>query len=181
MKIDLHCHTKATKKGDSTKRNVTAANFKAKVNEVSVKIIGITNHNVFDFKQYSEFCEEVKTDFMVWPGIELDVIGKNEEQGHVVIVSNPSIVDEFNHCTKELIGDATPDDFTCTLDELISFINRIDCIVMPHFLKPKSLDEVSILYIREKMNNNYRLLYEPSNFRSLGILINHNYSLGQIS
>ena len=32
MKIDLHCHTKATKSGDSSKRNISATEFKNKVN-----------------------------------------------------------------------------------------------------------------------------------------------------
>lgn len=73
MKIDLHCHTKATKTGDSPKRNIELGMFKEKVNGVGIKIIGITNHNIFDFDQYNSFIKEVKNDFMIWPGVELDV------------------------------------------------------------------------------------------------------------
>ena len=39
MRIDLHCHTKATKTGDSPKRNIESDKFKEKVNGVGVEII----------------------------------------------------------------------------------------------------------------------------------------------
>lgn len=173
MRIDLHCHTKATKTGDSEKRNIDAINFKNKVNSADVKIVGIANHNVFDKYQYEEFLSEVNNDFMIWPGIELDVEGLARERGHVVIISNPSNVELFKEKVDEMIGTTTPDIFKCSLDDLIEFVNSIDCIVMPHYYKPKSLKEESIMYIKENMTEKYKFLYEPSNFRSLGILINH--------
>lgn len=173
MKIDLHCHTKATKKGDSKKRNIDAINFKNKVNSAGVKMVGIANHNVFDKLQYDEFITEVKNDFMIWPGIELDVEGLDKEQGHVVIISNPSSVNLFKEKVDEILGNTPADAFNCSIDNLIKLVNSIDCIVMPHYYKPKSLNEKSIIYIRNKISEKYRLLYEPANFRSLGILINH--------
>lgn len=175
MKIDLHCHTKATKTGDSPKRNIEPSMFKEKVNGVGVKIIGITNHNKFDIDQYNSFIKEVNNDFMIWPGVELDVQGCKGEFGHVLIVCNPETISDFNQLIKDFIGDKSCDEFYCNLDSLIELINKLDCIVMPHFYKPKSLNEESISYIKEKMHESYRLLYEPSNYRSLGILINHNY------
>lgn len=175
MRIDLHCHTKATKTGDSPKRNIESDKFKEKVNGVGVEIIGITNHNEFDYEQYLKFIEEVDNDFMIWPGVELDVKGIKNEDGHVLIVSNPDNASNFNEVVKEFIGDKSCDDFYCTLDSLIGLISKLDCIVMPHFFKPKSLCEESIAYLKENIQEPYRLLYEPSNYRSLGILINHKY------
>lgn len=175
MRIDLHCHTKATKTGDSPKRNIESDKFKEKVNGVGVEIIGITNHNEFDYEQYLKFIEEVDNEFMIWPGVELDVKGIKNEDGHVLIVSNPDNASNFNEVVKEFIGDKSCDDFYCTLDSLIGLISKLDCIVMPHFFKPKSLCEESIAYLKENIQEPYRLLYEPSNYRSLGILINHNY------
>ncbi len=174
MKIDLHCHTKATKKGDSINRNVTATVFKNKVNSVDVKIVGITNHNNFDINQYYDFVKEVNGEFMIFPGIELDVIGINSEKGHVLIVSNPILVKKFDSLTSNLINGKDCNEFACTLNELLELANSIDCIVMPHFYKPKALDEDSINYLKENLNKKYMLLYEPSNYKSLGILINHN-------
>lgn len=174
MKIDLHCHTKATKSGDSIKRNILPVEFHKKVNSVDVKIIGVTNHNYFDLEQYNEFLKVVKNDFMVWPGIEMDVIGVNDEHGHVIVVSNPKKVENFDTRVKKILNGKTPDEFNCGIDELLEFIDGLDCIVMPHYFKPKSLDEESIIKIKNNMRDTYRLLYEPANYRSLGILINHN-------
>lgn len=174
MKIDLHCHTKAVKKGDSPSRTVSAVDFKDKVNSACVKIVGITNHNCFDIMQYKEFLSIVDKDFMIWPGIELDVKGIKSDDGHVVIVSNPACVDNFKKAIDVLINDSSPDDFSCSIDQLLDFANSIDCLVIPHFFKPKSLSNESIEMIRKGLSNNYRLLYEPANFRSLGILINHS-------
>ena len=52
MKIDLHCHTKAIKKGDGRGRNVTPELFKSKIENADIKIVAITNHNAFDLEQY---------------------------------------------------------------------------------------------------------------------------------
>lgn len=39
MKIDLHCHTKAIKKGDGPGRNVTPELFKSKIEDADIKIV----------------------------------------------------------------------------------------------------------------------------------------------
>lgn len=174
MKIDLHCHTKATKSGDSLKRNISSTEFKNKVNSVDVKIIGITNHNYFDYKQYQEFVDIVNDEFMIWPGVELDVKGIVNDRGHVLIVVNPNNVVDFNAKLSDLLGDKSCDEFECDIETLSCFANSLDCLIMPHYYKPKSLDEESINYLKNKLRESYRLLYEPSNYRSLGILINHN-------
>lgn len=174
MKIDLHCHTKAVKKGDSPNRTISAEDFKDKVNSVGVKIVGITNHNCFDINQYEEFLSIVNDDFMIWPGIELDVKGIKNEDGHVIVVSNPVDVSDFKTAVASLLNGSSPDDFSCSISRLLDFANSIDCLVIPHFFKPKSLNDESIEFIRNGLSNNYRLLYEPANFRSLGILINHS-------
>lgn len=174
MKIDLHCHTKATKSGDSPKRNIIASEFKNKINSVDVKIVGITNHNYFDFDQYNEFVNEVNDEFMIWPGVELDVKGIKDDKGHVLVVVNPSTVNDFNDKLNQLLDNKSCDEFECDIEKLLSFANSLDCIIMPHYYKPKSLDEDSINIIKENLTDSFRLLYEPSNYRSLGILINHN-------
>lgn len=39
MKIDLHCHTKAIKKGDGSGRNVSPELFKSKIEDADIKIV----------------------------------------------------------------------------------------------------------------------------------------------
>ena len=95
MKIDLHCHTKKAKKGDPDTREVDAKTFRESVLSAGVKIVAITNHNVFDIEQYHSFVSIASDDFQVWPGIELDVQGEIHN-GHVIIVNNPKTVEVFD-------------------------------------------------------------------------------------
>ena len=45
MKIDVHVHTKKTKKGDATTREVDARRFHEIISSTDVKIVAITNHS----------------------------------------------------------------------------------------------------------------------------------------
>lgn len=173
MKIDLHCHTKATKKGDSPKRNITPDKLKTIINSNGVKIIGITNHNEFDYEQYKLFVEEIKEDFLIWPGVELDVKGISKN-GHVIIINNPDTVDKFAEELKKIISTTKPDNFLCELSDLIELVNKLDCLVIAHYWKPKSLDEDSINYINDHINEKSRFFWEPSQYKSMSILINHD-------
>ena len=68
MKIDVHVHTKKCKSGDSENRNISLTRFDEIIRLTDVKILAITNHNHFDFKQYQEFREGVQDICQVWPG-----------------------------------------------------------------------------------------------------------------
>ena len=175
MKIDLHCHTKKTKKGDGDTRNVDEKRFREAVLSAGVKIVAITNHNIFDVGQYNSFVAIAGSDFQVWPGIELDVNGETHN-GHVIIVNNPRTVNNFDKKIKELIGNKTPDEVLINIDDLIRLFADLDAIILPHYYKPKSLDENSIQKIKESISDKSRFFYEPSNYRSMGILINHDQS-----
>ena len=67
MKIDLHCHTKAIKKGDGSGRNVTPELFKEKIETADIKIIAITNHNAFDLNQYKPLVKDLANDLKKSP------------------------------------------------------------------------------------------------------------------
>lgn len=76
MKVDLHCHTLKVKSGDAVTRNVSVDVFAQKIMDADVKIVAITNHNTFDLAQYIKFRDAVKQYCQVWPGVELDKIGR---------------------------------------------------------------------------------------------------------
>lgn len=182
MKIDLHCHTMKTKSGDAPTRDIDASSFKSILNNSNVKIAAITNHNVFNYNQYKEFVEEVKNDFQIWPGIELDVLSNstnkngNRKTGHVIIISNPEYVEEFNDEVNRIIGNVKADEVEISIEELLNFFSNLsDAIILPHYCKPHALDKESIDSILNGINEKYRFFYEPSNYRSLGILNNHNF------
>jgi len=175
MRIDFHCHTKAVKSGENKTRNINATDFKEAIKDARVKMVAITNHNSFDKNQFDEFYKEVNNDFILLPGIELDTIGIKNEKGHIVIVYDDKDLNTFDNKVSKLLEGTNPDTFTIDIEKLIEFINNINCIVLAHYFKPDALDIESINYIKEKITDNFRLFYEPSNYRTLGIMINHNF------
>lgn len=175
MKIDFHCHTKAVKPGEKKTRNINAKEFKENIKSAGVKIVAITNHNIFDKKQFDEFYAEVNNEFILLPGIEVDVTGIKNERGHVVIVYDDKDVENFYIKVLELLKNFSTDTSAIEMEELISFINELDCVVLVHYYKADALCEESIEYMKINMKNNFRLFYEPSNYRTLGIMINHKF------
>ena len=175
MKIDFHCHTKAVKSGEKQTRNITAHKFKEAIKNAGVKMVAITNHNTFDRQQFDEFKKEIADEFILLPGIELDVIGLNGKNGHVVLVYDDTDLDNFYSRIELLLRNSTPNTFTISIEDIVKFINEINCIVLAHYYKPDALDIESINYLKENIKDNYRFFYEPSNYRTLGILINHNF------
>ena len=76
MKIDIHAHTKKCKSGDAPTREISPEDFCETILSTEVRIIAITNHNVFDLDQYKEIETRLSEDVQVWPGIELDILDK---------------------------------------------------------------------------------------------------------
>ncbi len=175
MRIDFHCHTKAVKNGEKETRNITVTDFKKAVKNANVRMVAITNHNIFDKIQYDEFKVEVNDEFILLPGIELDVIGEHKERGHVVIVYDDKDLDAFTTKINNILGTSTPVTYTINIDDLIDFLNSLNCVVLAHYYKPDSLSLDSINKIRDSINDNFRFFYEPSNYRTLGIMINHQF------
>lgn len=174
MKIDLHVHTKKCKSGDSNKRNVTSALFKEKVALSGVSVIGITNHNHFDLEQYNSLKEEVKEFCDVWPGVEFDVKQKDSNVGHVIVIVNPKYAQDFNNKVENIVGNVSCDNFVLSIDLLTSSFNSFDPIFIPHYFKPKSLGRQDMELLESKVYLKTRLIKEPSNIVSIGVLNSYN-------
>ena len=126
MKIDLHCHTRKTKQGDGKGRNVTSEQFKEKIELADVKIVAITNHNMFDYDQYIELRDVVAGICQVWPGVEIDIDGENKY--HLIVVSKPDEASIFSDCCKKLFSGTTPDTCLLELKNVYSVFENIDAI-----------------------------------------------------
>lgn len=175
MKIDLHCHTKKTKMGDKETRNVTTEKFVEVLSENQVGFVAITNHNLFDVKQYEEFKEKGKNETIdVWPGIELDVI-VNKEEGHMLIICNPECYRNFDSAMANLIGTKSPDDFSIDFDQLLFNIKDLDVMIIAHsFMKSHGFSEKATEFIRDKIQETIPFLLEPSSLKSVGIMYANN-------
>ena len=170
MKIDFHCHTKKTKSDEADSRNLTPELFKEKIILSGVKIVAITNHNLFDIEQYYKLKETVKEYCQVWPGIELDVIGKSQTVGHLILISNPADVEEFSDKMNEILKEYTPDSFNIKIDELYQKVKSLNLIYVVHCFKKKELPLSDIEEFEKIMDNPKRLFKEPSSLTSITVL-----------
>lgn len=181
MKIDLHCHTRKTKQGDAKTRNVDKDLFERKVLEADVRIVAITNHNLFDCEQFFEFQKTVKEYCKLWPGIELDIscskVGEKLKRGHLIVVANPINVIKFSKATSELIGNVKPDDFLIDIKNVFDALNDCDCFYIPHYHKKPGFSDEDVAELRNLLKDKSRLFTETSDYRSLGVFSNFDYSM----
>lgn len=171
MKIDLHCHTRKIKLGDSTGREVGKDLFLTKVKDANVELLAITNHNYFDYHQYLEF--KSNDDVIIWPGIELDVVG-NSSKGHCLIIVNPDDVDKFDNISKLNFNNQNADNFEISIENLTDLIKPLDYIMIAHYGKKPYLNDEDIKMLSSSITNDLGLFLEPSNLKSAGIMISHN-------
>ena len=85
-KVDLHIHTVATVSDHYFEFSMDTLQSYVECKELDA--IAVTNHNLFDRKQYEEICEKISVP--VFPGIEIDV-----EQGHLLLITSPDDLDDF--------------------------------------------------------------------------------------
>ena len=174
MKIDLHCHTKEIKKGDSG-RNIDVTTFVQKLQAAGVCIVAITNHNSFDIDQYHEFVKAAGSSIMIWPGVELDVHGQNGNKdsfGHITIVVDPEYASDFAEiialrCTGDL------EKFTMGIEDVIPMMGSIPrFFVACHHMKNPALSDDDIGYLERNIPDYSVVVREPSSSRRAGMIVN---------
>jgi energy-coupling factor transporter ATP-binding protein EcfA2 len=180
MKIDLHCHTKAIKKGDGAGRNVTPELFQSKTENADVKIVAITNHNSFDIKQYNDLVEVVRGKCLIWPGVELDVLEPGSKRWHLIVVVNPNEVEEFSTSVATLFNGANIEECTRNLDEICAAFKSLDAIYIAHFHKKPVMPEEDGIKLESLIGEKYRVFKETSNEKSMSVFANfrHNVLVG---
>lgn len=176
MLIDLHCHTKKIKTGDAKTRNVDVSTFSEKIQKANVEIVAITNHNHFDYEQYKELKNSVKDYCKVWPGIEIDIDGR-EKRGHLIVIANPNNVKEFDKVVCKMVGSEDPDNCIFKLKEVYEELDKCDVIYIPHFHKEPKICEDDIEELNDLLKDKSRLFKETSDYRSLGVFANYDYSV----
>jgi ABC-type lipoprotein export system ATPase subunit len=176
MKIDIHTHTKKIKQGDSEHRNIDVDRFAEIIKETDVKVLAITNHNHFDYKQYTDFKISVDGICQIWPGVEFDIL-EEERRAHLITIVNPKNAEAFGKKVSEVIGSTSPDIFTISIDDVVNKFTEFDSIFIVHYhsKKPNLIDQ-DIDKLLKKVSNKKRILKEASNSISAGIYINHGHN-----
>lgn len=176
MKIDIHTHTKKVKQGDSDNRNVDVSKFSDIINKSDVKILAITNHNHFDYEQYSQFKTSVDGTCQIWPGVEFDIL-EDGRRAHLIAIVNPRNAEAFGKKVSEVIGSTSPDSFTISIDDVVSKFNDFDTIFIAHYHSKKPyLTDKDVDKLISLVSNPKRVLKEASNSISAGIYINHGHN-----
>lgn len=175
MKVDLHCHTKATK-NDGPGRNVTPELFAEKIALADVEVVAITNHNHFDLEQFNQLSKAAAST-QVWPGAELDIQGQFGKW-HMLVIGNPGKAVAFAESIKKLVGDKAPKDCLWKFDQIWSEFAASDVLFVSHCHDKKpgiTLQEIE--QIRQITNNDWRLYFEPKSLATLGIWSAHGYPM----
>lgn len=133
MKIDLHCHTKKCKQGDSPNRNIDPEGFKSAIEGANVDIVAITNHNIFDLKQFNRFGKALGKTERLWPGVELDVHGSREKSHwHMLVITSPLKKEQFDSALKQLLGNTSPDKVLVNVKDVFDCFRDIGVIFISH-------------------------------------------------
>lgn len=181
MKIDLHCHTKKCKQGDSPKRSVQPGNFRKAIEDAQVDIVAITNHNTFDLNQFNLFNDEVGKEVQLWPGVELDVRGSREKSHwHMLVITSPSKRDEFNEALQELVGDTPVDEVLIRVDSVFKYFHDIGAIFISHAHDKSphiTQDDINEMEGLIGKADRWRLFYEPRSLVTVGIWTNHGFNM----
>ena len=131
-KIDLHIHTIKTISDKDFDFDIEK--LKEYIAVAKLDAIAITNHNLFNKKQYDEIKEKVG--IKVFPGVEVDL-----ENGHILIISDEGREDELENMCNQLVGHIIQQNDTLTYDVFKKiFSNLSDYLVIPHYKKDPVID-----------------------------------------
>jgi predicted ATPase len=176
MKIDIHAHTKKVKTGDAETRNITASRFNDIIRNTDVKILAITNHNLFDKTQFQEISSLVSDVCQIWPGIELDILEAGR-RAHLLVIANPKNVEVFDYRCKEILNDINPNTFNTSIEQVVQKFDDIDCIYIAHYyVKTPNFSDEDIELLTSSVSNPKRIIKEATNSLSVGIYISHGHN-----
>lgn len=176
MKIDIHTHTKKCKSGDAPTRAISPEDFCEAVLSTEVRIVAITNHNVFDLAQYTEISVSLKDEVQVWPGIELDVFEEGS-RGHLLVIVSPIMARNFSEAVEEFTKSSSPDSFSATIDEILKKFDSFKPLYVVHYIQKKpNLSDAALEKLLIGTKYPSRVIKEVTNSISAGIFISHGHA-----
>lgn len=137
-KIDFHTHTISTISDYSFDFDISKV--KEYVNKLKIDALAITNHNIFDLKQYYEIRNSLT--IPVFPGIEI-----NLENGHLLLITDKDDfeVSNFNEKCKHVSALIKSSTDTLTLTQFKTiFLELNKYILIPHYDKSPQIKNATI-------------------------------------
>lgn len=173
MKIDIHTHTRKCKSGDAQTREVSPENFCDAILSTEVRVVAITNHNVFDLSQFQAIQACIGADAQVWPGVELDVYD-DHTKGHLLVIVSPQLATQFADAVTALTEGHTPDSFKVTIPHVLATFDAMEPLYVAHYKQKRpSVSDDMLAVLEAGTRNKWSILKEVSNAISAGIHISH--------
>jgi predicted ATPase len=176
VKIDIHTHTRMCKSGDAATREISAEDFCSSILSTEVRVVAITNHNLFDLAQFEDIRTRIGTDAHVWPGVELDV-HDGKTRGHLLVITSPALAAQFSAAVIELTDGHTPDSFKVSIPEVLAKFDAMEPLYVAHYKQKRpSVSDDMLAVLESGARNKWSILKEVSNAISAGIHICHGQS-----
>jgi len=176
MKIDIHTHTKKCKSGDAPTREISPEDFCKAILSTEVRIIAITNHNVFDLDQYTAIETSLGEEAQVWPGIELDILEMGS-RGHLLVIVSPTQAKDFYETVDEFTKGSSPDRFTAAIDEVLEKFDSFKPVYVVHYKQKKpNLSDDALEKLLAGTKNPGCVIKEVTSSISAGIYISHGHA-----
>lgn len=176
LKIDIHTHTKKCKSGDAPTREVTPEIFCETILSTDVRVVAVTNHNVFDLAQFQAIQARIGQDALVWPGVELDVYD-GDAKGHLLVITSPTQAATLATAVAALTKSFTPDTFKVTIHDVLTTFDAMEPLYVAHYKQKRpSISDDMLKVLEAGAKNKWCVLKEVSNAISAGIHISHGRS-----
>lgn len=176
MKIDIHTHTRKCKSGDAQTREISPESFCDAILSTEVRVVAITNHNVFDFSQFEAIQARIGMDALVWPGVELDVYD-DHGKGHLLVIASPKLATQFSAAVNALTKGHTPDSFKVKIQDVLTTFDAMEPLYVAHYKQKRpSVSDDMLAVLEAGARNKWSILKEVSNAISAGIHISHGRS-----
>lgn len=176
MKIDIHTHTRKCKTGDAKTREISPEDFRDVILSTDVRVVAITNHNVFDLTQFQAIQACIGTDAQVWPGVELDVCD-DHSKGHLLVITSPNFATQLSVAVAALTREHTPDSFKVTIPDVLATFDAMEPLYVAHYKQKRpSVSDDMLAVLEAGARNKWSILKEVSNAISAGIHISHGRS-----
>ena len=148
-KIDLHIHTVSTPSDSSFDFSIDA--LAQYVEKCGLDAIAITNHNCFDSDQFRQIQERLDEKTVVFPGIEINVLNhKRSGFGHLIVLSDPSLVEDFGTRCSVIEKNIVSADDGVTLEFVKNtFSDLSKYLLIPHYEKAPAIDPIIIDKLKE--------------------------------
>ncbi|EHV2875987.1 PHP domain-containing protein, partial [Enterococcus faecalis] len=142
-KVDFHIHTLPNKFSD-VNFEFSFEFLESYVNDMRLDAIAITNHNLFDIKQYEDI--KSKLPCIVLPGVEVDI-----DNAHLLVLCPENKVDVFNEQCLKLNESINDNKKWIDFEEFEEiFSNYEEYLLIPHYKKKPKINQTTL----KKFGNN---------------------------